>query len=356
VLGGAITQSIYYVTNIKGGANTVTVTFNQSAASPDVRVLEYSGLSTSSPLDVVAAASGNSTAASSGSATTSSASELIFGANTVYTSTKTAGTGFTSRIITPDGDIAEDENASTTGSYSATVTLNSSGNWVMQMATFKAATTSGTSVYADVAYAPYGESYAPSGASDLSFTGQNDDTVSNLYDFLFREYHPVQGRWISPDPAGLAAVNPMNPQTWNRYAYVGGSPLTSTDFLGLCADKPCTHEPHFQDVVTCMVGCGGGGEDVKLTPTFSCPHCHAIIGASDAYQRTMTWTVAVASLAIPYLLGATYWLVVLLWIPDMAVLFFLWAYVGKYWFPPKLVRSVVESTSTLGLGPGPGQQ
>ena len=97
-------------------------------------------------------------------------------------------------------------------------------------------------------------------------------------------------------------------------------------------------------------------QDVKLTPTFSCPHCQAVIGASNAYQRTMTWTGAIASLLIPYLLGAKYWLVLLLWVPIMSVLFFLWAYMGKYWLPPTLVRSVVESTSTLGLGPDPKQQ
>ena len=134
MLGGAISQSIYYVPNIKGGANTVTVQFNQSAASPDIRILEYSGLATSAPLDVTATATGSSTAANSGSASTTSAGELIFGANTVYTGTRSAGTGFTSRTITSDGDIAEDEDVSASGSYSASATLSSAGNWVMQMA------------------------------------------------------------------------------------------------------------------------------------------------------------------------------------------------------------------------------
>jgi RHS repeat-associated protein len=53
------------------------------------------------------------------------------------------------------------------------------------------------------------------------------------YDFLFREYNPQQGRWISPDPAGLSAVNPGFPQTWNRYAYVMNRPLTEIDLAGL---------------------------------------------------------------------------------------------------------------------------
>jgi len=81
----------------------------------------------------------------------------------------------------------------------------------------------------DINYAPYGEEYNGSTTS-TSFTGQKQDTVtggSGLYDFLYREYRPAHGRWISPDPAGVGAVDPNNPQTWNRYAYVGNNPLNA---------------------------------------------------------------------------------------------------------------------------------
>jgi RHS repeat-associated protein len=90
-------------------------------------------------------------------------------------------------------------------------------------------------VYSASAYAPYGEQYALYGSADPSFTGQNSDTTSTLYDFPFREDSPTQGRWISPDPAGLAAVDPKNPQTWNRYAYVMNNPLALIDPLGTCS-------------------------------------------------------------------------------------------------------------------------
>ena len=133
--GTALRQSIYYLSNIVGGNNTVTVTFNQAAASPDIRILEYRGVTA---VDVTAGASGNSATSSSGSAKTTSANELIFGANMVATTTRAAGSGFRSRIITaPDGDIAEDKVVTTAGSNSATATLTSSGPWVMQMVTFK---------------------------------------------------------------------------------------------------------------------------------------------------------------------------------------------------------------------------
>jgi RHS repeat-associated protein len=86
-------------------------------------------------------------------------------------------------------------------------------------------------------YAPFGEQYAVSGTPDASFTGQDSDTDSTLYDFTFREYSQSQGRWISPDPAGLAAADPANPQSWNRYAYVLNNPLSFIDPLGLT----CSH-------------------------------------------------------------------------------------------------------------------
>ncbi len=136
--GVNLRQSIYYAPNVRGGANTVTVRFNQAAAFPDVRVLEYKGLNTTSPLDAAHGASGNSATANSGAAATTAATELIFGADMVYTGNKTPGSGFTARIITsPDSDLAEDETVSSTGSYAATAALTSSGNWVMQVATFK---------------------------------------------------------------------------------------------------------------------------------------------------------------------------------------------------------------------------
>ena len=83
------------------------------------------------------------------------------------------------------------------------------------------------------AYAPFGEPYAQTGNGEISFTGQNKDTVWLQYDFLARQYAPHQGRWISPDPKGLGAADPTSPQSWNRYAYVLNNPLSNIDSAGL---------------------------------------------------------------------------------------------------------------------------
>jgi RHS repeat-associated protein len=67
------------------------------------------------------------------------------------------------------------------------------------------------------------------------------DTVTDEYDTPARELHPNLGRWVSPDPAGMAAVDPRNPQSWNRYAYVSNNPLNSTDPTGTVKNggTPC---------------------------------------------------------------------------------------------------------------------
>ena len=137
-----LSQAIWYASNIKAsaaGANTVTVTFSGATPYVDIRALEYGGLDPVNPFDVGASASGSSTSANSGTVTTTGANELIFGAGITGGIFSAAGTSFTNRIISYDGDIAEDRVVATAGGYSAGATLSPSAGWVMQVAAFKAA-------------------------------------------------------------------------------------------------------------------------------------------------------------------------------------------------------------------------
>ena len=73
----------------------------------------------------------------------------------------------------------------------------------------------------------------------MHFTGDERDTEDNLDHTWFRQYSSTLGRWMTPDPAGLAAADPGNPQSWNRYAYVADDPIDSTDALGLIICNIC---------------------------------------------------------------------------------------------------------------------
>jgi len=145
------TQSIYYAKNISSAtSNSVTVTFTQRTQGPitqiaaDVRIAEYSGLNTTSPLDVVAAAGGTSTTADSGFATTTNQNDLLVGAGMADGVISGAGSNYTLRVIpvnanVNNSDILEDRIVTATGGYDATAVLPASKSWLMQMVALKEA-------------------------------------------------------------------------------------------------------------------------------------------------------------------------------------------------------------------------
>jgi len=154
--------------------------------------------------------------------------------------------------------------------------------------------TSSRTVSSDMAYAPFGEQYAKTGGSlDPSFTGEDSDTNSGLYDFTFREYSPSQGRWMSPDPASVG--NPTNPASWNRYAYVMNNPLALVDALGL----DCVYLNDEGDGVqaidpgTCDSGSGGyyipgvvDPRSIRIDSEFD------EISGNSNYYGTQLWTAS----------------------------------------------------------------
>ena len=73
---------------------------------------------------------------------------------------------------------------------------------------------------------------------------------------MLREYRTAHGRWTQPDPAGLGVVDPTNPQTWNRYAYVLNNPMAMVDLLG---DDGCYDGQGNQIFATISATCGDSG-------------------------------------------------------------------------------------------------
>jgi hypothetical protein len=167
-VSGVMSQSIYYAPNIAGAAanaNTVTVQFSPAAAFPDVRILEYSGVDATDPLDVIASGQGNDASSVTSAVVTTNAVDLLVGANMVATGTLGADSGYASRVITnPDGDIAEDRVVTSAGAYTAAAPLSSPGAWVMQMVAFRAAG-SGTAPPPDTTPPTVTVTSPPSGAT-----------------------------------------------------------------------------------------------------------------------------------------------------------------------------------------------
>jgi RHS repeat-associated protein len=69
--------------------------------------------------------------------------------------------------------------------------------------------------------------------SRYHFTGKERDTESGNDYFGARYYASNMGRFMSPDPSGLLAQRPEDPQSWNLYAYARNNPLIYLDPTGL---------------------------------------------------------------------------------------------------------------------------
>ncbi len=136
--GSGYCAQIFYATNIVGGADAVTATFQTPVTSFGVVYAhEYSGIDATNPVDVTVSASGSSASLNSGSAMTTSANDLIFGAGVSDNNVTAAGSGFVSRDLAY-GNITEDRTAAAIGSYAATATHNGQ-KWGMQMVAFRSA-------------------------------------------------------------------------------------------------------------------------------------------------------------------------------------------------------------------------
>jgi len=88
----------------------------------------------------------------------------------------------------------------------------------------------------NLSYDAWGKRRNPNGTDDPAgsitspstrgFTGEEELSVAGLIHLNGRVYDPILARFTSADPT---VTDPMNPQGWNRYSYVGNNPLTFID-------------------------------------------------------------------------------------------------------------------------------
>jgi len=106
-------------------------------------VFEYSGLATSSALDVAAAATGNSNSLNTGPITTSGPNELLFASGYGNSGgTLSAGSNYVMQLYTTHVGLhlgLEDRTVSAAGTYNATFTDTGAWDWVAQIAAFRGA-------------------------------------------------------------------------------------------------------------------------------------------------------------------------------------------------------------------------
>lgn len=139
--------AICYAPNIAGGATTVTATLSATHVTRRLVITEYSGVATSSPVDVstgVGGGTGTTTAnaTTSGSTTPTTDGDLIFGAvmDTAGTNAAVQGAGFNMRNFTNLKDlVTEDLLQNTAASTAATWTFGTAHRYNAAVVAFKPA-------------------------------------------------------------------------------------------------------------------------------------------------------------------------------------------------------------------------
>jgi RHS repeat-associated protein len=111
-------------------------------------------------------------------------------------------------------------------------------------------------------YYPFGEliSCGSTGDTTHKFTGKERDTESNLDNFEARYRSSTLGRFMSPDPSGLALADPTDPQQLNLYSYVRNNPLALIDPDGLnCVWDDGSYDADDDPVTGSANGCAQQG-------------------------------------------------------------------------------------------------
>jgi hypothetical protein len=267
---GGVVSSVYYAKNIKGGADTVTVTLSAASSYLGVYLSEYSGINATSPIDAQAGASGKASAVSSGDATTTAAGDIIYGF-CVADSACTTGSGFTARS-TLDSNLVENKIAGSPGKYAATGTANN--GWSMLMLALKSNSA-----------APGGTADDPSAAVSLSTTSLTFGSI----------------------PAGLAST-PQTVTVTNT-----GSAALSIAGIGLTGTDPTD----FSEATTCGASLATGGSctvvvlftpltsgnlTASLTVTDGAPGSPQSVSLSGAgsHDVDLTWTASVTPGVLGY--------------------------------------------------------
>ena len=127
---------------------------------------------------------------------------------------------------------------------------------------------------------PFGDPwYATGSPYKWKFTSYEGDSESNLHYAQARFYYPTQGRFTAADPFGGSLENP---QSLNRYAYVGSDPVNRTDPSGLLwgSSVLCLFDDKGNATTTCAkfvddpelrsIACSGAGFSGYAGPKSFC--------------------------------------------------------------------------------------
>jgi RHS repeat-associated protein len=91
----------------------------------------------------------------------------------------------------------------------------------------------GTNRFAGARFYPYGEEITSTASDRTKFGTYNRDSYTGFDYAQNRYFASTYGRFVTPDPFG-GSESPVDPGSWNRYAYAVDDPVNRNDPNGLC--------------------------------------------------------------------------------------------------------------------------
>jgi hypothetical protein len=221
--------AVCYAPNAAGGATTVTATFGAASVTRRISVHEYSGVATTSPVDVSRTNTANGTTAAnnitSTAGTTTVANDLIFGAvmeNGTGNATITPGTGFTNRRIVNNELATQDLAQASAGSIASTWTFSTAQRYTAHMVAFKA--TGAATAWAPSNIVGSADAAGTEDALDVFVDGNYaylaDATILRIYDITNPKVPVAMGTYT-------AAGNINGLYVSGNFAYIATASTTS---------------------------------------------------------------------------------------------------------------------------------
>jgi len=140
-----------------------------------------------------------------------------------FTRPSSGGTAVWTRDYVSGGgrQLAVIENKGTSGIVSSTLHPDHLGS-------IRLVTNASGQMISKHAYFPFGKEIPPLIASPSThrYLGREWDSESDLLYLMTRQFSGAQTRFLTPDSSGIVD---WDPQSWNRYAYAGNSPVTFSD-------------------------------------------------------------------------------------------------------------------------------
>jgi chitodextrinase len=300
---GVQSLAIFYAKSIKAGANTVTVHFGTSDSWRRLLIAEYSGLSPTSPVDVITSSQGNATtganSATSGSGTTTATNDLIFGAveNFDVAGTLSAGTGFTLRNSVNDSNVIEtaieDKILASPGSASATFTFAHADPYIAEMVAFKSTTTATDTTPPSV---PTGLSATAISSSqiNLSWTASTDNVGVAGYQIFRNGTEIATEATTSYTDTGLTAATTYS---YTLAAFDAAGNISGQSAAASATTAAATTAPSIASFTASPTSIVSGNSSTlswsvsgNPTPTLSISGVGTVTGTSVAVSPTATTT------------------------------------------------------------------